>query len=119
MPCPLPRYGEKMQRMLRSEEATFEELYSYACPKFITAGMPAFDNPNANTNMEAYRSQLRAFMGVVLEQKLLPALKQFLKLYSVSASPGHFAWHPEDELGLRMLCPSDEIAVKPTITTML
>lgn len=102
---------------------TFEELFTYACPKFVSAAPPDFANPGANSNMEAFRVQLRwgswpgsarpqadpnpaciqyqrprcphhilppstcrAFMSVVEERKHLPALKQFLKLYSVSAS---------------------------------
>ena len=40
----------------------------------------------ANTNLEAYRTQLAGFMAVVEERRHLPALKQFLKLYSVSAA---------------------------------
>lgn len=31
-------------------DGTFEELFTYACPKFITAAPPALDAPTANTN---------------------------------------------------------------------
>ena len=40
----------------------------------------------ANTNLEAYRAQLAGFMAVVEERRHLPALKQFLKLYSVGGA---------------------------------
>ena len=44
------RYGEKMGKMVRGSEATHEELFSYACPKFVTCAPPNLDTPTANTN---------------------------------------------------------------------
>jgi hypothetical protein len=44
------RYGEKMGKMVRGSEATYEELFSYACPKFVTCAPPNLDAPSANTN---------------------------------------------------------------------
>lgn len=31
----------------------------YACPKFVAAAAPDYGTPGANTNMEAFRAQLR------------------------------------------------------------
>jgi translation initiation factor 3 subunit L len=42
----------------------FDELFTYACPKFITATPPVFDNPSHNTYQEAYRNQLNLFLQV-------------------------------------------------------
>ncbi|KAK9803817.1 hypothetical protein WJX73_002987 [Symbiochloris irregularis] len=82
------KYGEKVTKMVRGGgEGTYEELFTYACPKFITAAPPALDAPTANTNQEVYRLQLRCFLGLVHEQHHLPALKQLLSLYtSISLS---------------------------------
>ena len=44
------RYGEKMGRMVRGVDSAYEELFAYACPKFITAAPPNLDAPTANTN---------------------------------------------------------------------
>ena len=44
------RYGEKMGKMVRGSEATYEELFSYACPKFVTCAPPNLDAPSTNTN---------------------------------------------------------------------
>lgn len=44
------RHGEKMQKMLRGGESAFEELFAYACPKFITPLPPTLDAPSMNTN---------------------------------------------------------------------
>lgn len=38
---------------------TYEELFTYACPKFVAAAPPDYAQPGANTNMEAFRAQLR------------------------------------------------------------
>ncbi|KAL4425846.1 hypothetical protein ABPG75_009862 [Micractinium tetrahymenae] len=76
------KYGEKVRSMTSGSSDTYEELFTYACPKFVSPAGPDFGNPAANTNMEAFRAQLRLFMQVVEERKHLPALKQFLKLYS-------------------------------------
>ena len=42
VPC---RYGEKRQRMVGGDQGVFDELFSYACPKFITASPPNYDAP--------------------------------------------------------------------------
>ncbi len=53
------RYGEKITRMTRGGgESTCEELFTYACPKFITAAPPSLDAPTANTNQVLGRSML-------------------------------------------------------------
>jgi hypothetical protein len=39
------KYADKLQRMARGDEAPFEELFSYGCPKFVSAAPPAYDNP--------------------------------------------------------------------------
>lgn len=77
------KYGEKTRSMLAGSADTFEELFPYACPKFASPALPDYASATANTNQEAYKAQLKAFMSVVEERKHLPALKQVLKLYSV------------------------------------
>jgi translation initiation factor 3 subunit L len=77
------KYGEKARLMTSGDVNTVEELFSYACPKFITTSQsPDWSNPASNVNAEAYRAQLQAFMSVVEQRKHLPAIKQFLKLYT-------------------------------------
>jgi hypothetical protein len=38
--------------MLRGEESAYDKLFSYGCPKFITASPPDWDNPSAGPAME-------------------------------------------------------------------
>jgi hypothetical protein len=33
--------------MFRGDEGLFDEAFMYGCPKFITAALPAYDNPSA------------------------------------------------------------------------
>eukprot|EP00199_Chlamydomonas_sp_CCMP681_P001016 CAMPEP_0119108554 /NCGR_PEP_ID=MMETSP1180-20130426/15070_1 /TAXON_ID=3052 ORGANISM="Chlamydomonas cf sp, Strain CCMP681" /NCGR_SAMPLE_ID=MMETSP1180 /ASSEMBLY_ACC=CAM_ASM_000741 /LENGTH=524 /DNA_ID=CAMNT_0007094179 /DNA_START=26 /DNA_END=1600 /DNA_ORIENTATION=- len=75
------RNADKIARMGRGESAVHDELFTYACPKFITAA-PAYDNPSVNTSQQAFRTQLGLFMAEVRSQSGLPQLKQHLLLYS-------------------------------------
>eukprot|EP00271_Cylindrocystis_brebissonii_P009026 TRINITY_DN23615_c0_g1_i1.p1 TRINITY_DN23615_c0_g1~~TRINITY_DN23615_c0_g1_i1.p1 ORF type:complete len:531 (+),score=143.46 TRINITY_DN23615_c0_g1_i1:193-1785(+) len=79
------KFGEKSARMLRGDESAFDELFSLACPKFITpaASLPnPYDGERGNYNQDAYRLQLKLFLADVRQQQLLPAIRSFLKLYT-------------------------------------
>ncbi len=76
------KYAEKMVKMNGGDEGVFDELFSFACPKFITAAPPNFDDPLANHSQDAYRLQLRLFLAEVRAASLLPLLRSFLKLYT-------------------------------------
>mmetsp|Transcript_41884 Transcript_41884/g.99355 ORF Transcript_41884/g.99355 Transcript_41884/m.99355 type:complete len:181 (-) Transcript_41884:134-676(-) len=70
-----------MQKMVRGDEATYDELFTYACPKFVTVTMPDFTKV-VNTSMEAYRRQLHLFLSEVRKHQLFSTIKQYLKLYT-------------------------------------
>lgn len=78
--------GEKMQRLSNGEIPVYDELFSYACPHFITAAPPAYDgaaSASASASAhEANRNQLQLFIREVRSQQVLPSLKQYLILYS-------------------------------------
>jgi hypothetical protein len=72
------------------EEAlqAFEELFLYACPKFITANPPPYDDAEA---LQAYIEKpptepsarhLSHFLSDVRAQQAVPTLRSFLKLYT-------------------------------------
>eukprot|EP00884_Botryococcus_braunii_P016905 jgi/Botrbrau1/3899/Bobra.0183s0120.1 len=90
-----------MGKLVRGIEGTFEELFAYACPKFITPSLPNLDAPHVNTNQEAYKLQLRCFLGLVHEQRHIPNLKALLKLYSTISLPKLSALMEMDETSLR------------------
>lgn len=49
------KYADKMLRMQRSDETVFDELFSYACPKFITPSPPNYEEPLVNYNQVRWR----------------------------------------------------------------
>lgn len=81
----------------------FEELFLYACPKFITANPPPYDDPNALSallaaaaeaespssttaptplNADSTHRHLDLFLADVGAQLQVPTLRSFLKLYT-------------------------------------
>ncbi|KAI5117616.1 hypothetical protein M0805_001216 [Coniferiporia weirii] len=86
------RYGEQVTRMSRgsAEEVlpAFEELFVYACPKFIAANPPPFEDPEAlavytaDPPAEPAQRHLALFLADVRAQASAPTLRSFLKLYT-------------------------------------
>ncbi|KAJ3186758.1 hypothetical protein HDU85_007578 [Gaertneriomyces sp. JEL0708] len=78
------KYGEQSMKLQRGGEeglATFEELFHFACPKFISPVPPDYDVA-ANTAQEPTRHQQRIFMSEVRTQLSVPTMRSFLKLYT-------------------------------------
>ncbi|KAG4302160.1 hypothetical protein PCK1_001432 [Pneumocystis canis] len=78
------KYGEELLKMQRGGPEcipVFTELFSYACPKFISPLSPDFDNA-LTTVSEHQQHHLKIFISNVENQMMLPALKSYLKLYT-------------------------------------
>jgi translation initiation factor 3 subunit L len=95
-------YSPKLTDLPLSEEAlpAYEELFLYACPKFITANPPPYDNPIAMnallsptsplesptsaqpSSTDAAHRHLSLFLADVAAQAPVPTLRSFLKLYT-------------------------------------
>jgi len=76
------KHGEKQARLRQGEELCFEELFSYAAPKFVPAAPPDYDaieNFNAN---EAHQRQLHLFLQEMRQQQSLPRIGAYMKLYT-------------------------------------
>ena len=59
------KYGEKMNRMQRYDDeafALYDELFSYACPKFITPSAPVYEEPLVNYN-QVHASHITFVVG--------------------------------------------------------
>lgn len=82
------KYEDKMLRMGRGEEAIFGELFAFACPKFVSGAAPNAQQvqSHANPNNEVFNGQVRVFTEAVQGHKHIPALKQYLLLYTVRFS---------------------------------
>ncbi|KAA1477806.1 hypothetical protein DENSPDRAFT_845024 [Dentipellis sp. KUC8613] len=84
------RYSEQIGKMSRGEEglAAFEELFQYACPKFIAANAPPYEDAeqlaayvDAQVGEPSVR-HLALFLADVRAQAAAPTLRSFLKLYA-------------------------------------
>ncbi|KAF7303782.1 Eukaryotic translation initiation factor 3 subunit L [Mycena indigotica] len=92
------RYGDQFAKMARGgEEAVpaFKELFLYACPKFINANAPPYDDAIAiNTILsqpegsdlsdaiDPAQRHLSLLLSDVVAQTPVPTLRSFLKLYT-------------------------------------
>jgi len=85
------KYAEKMLKMSKSDDAgTFEELFAYACPKFISPAPPNYalvledpvKHPPVNYNQEPLALQTKLFLSEVKQQALLATIRSYLKLYT-------------------------------------
>jgi len=102
------KHGEKQGRLQRGEELCFEELFSYACPKFISAALPDFDKAeNFNPN-EAHQRQLHLFLQEVKEQQFLPRIGSYMKLYTAIKTSK-----------LAQLCEMDEEGVRDQLMCVM
>ncbi|KAJ7100599.1 eukaryotic translation initiation factor 3 subunit 6 [Mycena belliarum] len=97
------RYGEQFAKMARGQEdaiPAFKELFLYACPKFINANAPPYDDPVALDALLASTApdtssaefvdspgdpahrHLSLLLSDVVAQTPVPTLRSFLKLYT-------------------------------------
>lgn len=60
--------------------SVFEELFSYACPKFIAA-TGRLDAVNKQ-RVDPHQNQLKIFKSDISNQIMLPTLRSFMKLYT-------------------------------------
>jgi len=93
------KHQDKLDRLFRGEDLCYEELFSYACPKFVTAALPQdFDKFNPN---EAHQRQFNLFISEVKQQKLLPTIRSYMKLYTAIKVSKLAQLCEMDEEGLR------------------
>ncbi|KAI0225377.1 hypothetical protein L0F63_001920, partial [Massospora cicadina] len=82
------KYGEQLTRMRTGEGglATYEELFLYASPKFISPLVPDPEDVN-KIDLNPTQQQLKVFLGEVRHQLLLPTLQSYLGLYTSLSIP--------------------------------
>ncbi|KAF8201095.1 eukaryotic translation initiation factor 3 subunit 6 [Mycena galopus ATCC 62051] len=97
------RYGEQFAKMARGQEdaiPAFKELFLYACPKFINANAPPYDDPIAlgallapaspdpsspefeSSLADPAQRHLSLLLSDVVAYTPVPTLRSFLKLYT-------------------------------------
>jgi translation initiation factor 3 subunit L len=95
------KHVDKQMRLQRGEESCFEDLFSYACPKFVSAAMPDLDSTEAFNANEAHQRQLHLFLQEVKQQQALPTIGSYMKLYTSLQTSKLAQLCEMDEEGLR------------------
>lgn len=84
------KYADKMPRLQQGDPDAVEELFLFACPRFVAACPPPFpgDEDQAataaagNPVLEPMRRQLHVFLREVEQQRMLPTIRSYLRLYT-------------------------------------
>lgn len=87
------KYGEQYGKMVRGGEASlaiFEELFTYASPKYLSLSAPPYDQPDLLPKYTAASSpsenpsahHLTLFVADIKAQLAAPTLRSFLRLYA-------------------------------------
>lgn len=61
------KHGDKLQRIQGvgyEVDAIYDELFSFACPKFITPSTPNWDEPPVNFNQASFAPQSSFFRSL-------------------------------------------------------
>ncbi|XP_061715338.1 eukaryotic translation initiation factor 3 subunit L [Cydia fagiglandana] len=74
-------YHEKMFKMQYGDLTEFESCFTFACPKFLSPCPPPIE-PGSNYGKDAVKHQTQVFMDEVRQQKMLPTIRSYLKLYT-------------------------------------
>ncbi|KAF5307035.1 hypothetical protein FQR65_LT07178 [Abscondita terminalis] len=75
-------YHEKMYKMQYGDLQEFENCFVYACPKFLCPSPPPLDAIPDDYSKEAIQHQTQVFMDEVQQQRMLPTIRSYLKLYT-------------------------------------
>lgn len=71
---------EKQQRLNSGDEATFEDVFTYSCPKFVSPSMPTEAVETFQPN-EPQQRQLKGFLAEVQRQSRFQDIRAYMRLY--------------------------------------
>lgn len=101
--CPYAKVDDALVRLIRdkhssqlakieSGEEGYEDLFIFACPKFVSPAVPNYNITSDNTDetavlhsstgQDAYNLQIKQFMTQMSQQRTLRKLRSYLKLYT-------------------------------------
>lgn len=75
-------YHEKMYKMQCGDVTEFENCFLFACPKFLSPHPPPVDSTPDDYSKQAIKHQTQVFMDEVQQQRMLPTIRSYLKLYT-------------------------------------
>lgn len=75
------KQGDKVARLLHGDMTVYDDLFFNGCPKFLSPVVS--ENPTSPFGQSGPRGlQLQVFKAEVEQQRLIPTLRSFLKLYT-------------------------------------
>lgn len=81
------RHGKQLSKIEAGEEG-YEDLFIFACPKFVTPSVPKYElaitqGASAGPHgQDAYKLQVRHFMNEMANQQTMRKLRSYMKLYT-------------------------------------
>ena len=84
------KHGKQLSKIEAGEEG-YEDLFIYACPKFVNPSVPRYElikKGNVNgvgqqpTGQDAYKLQVKHFMNEMANQQMMRKLRSYMKLYT-------------------------------------
>jgi len=83
------KHGKQLSKIEAGEEG-YEDLFIYACPKFITPSVPRYELASMEgagagagpSNQDAYKLQVKHFMNEMANQQTMRKLRSYMKLYT-------------------------------------
>lgn len=79
------RHGNQLSKIEAGEEG-YEDLFMYACPKFISPSVPKYEDAltegSSTGHDAAYKLQINHFMNEMSNQQTLMKLRSYMKLYT-------------------------------------
>ncbi|KAG0296198.1 hypothetical protein BGZ96_009993 [Linnemannia gamsii] len=107
------KYAEQSNKLTKPEEAlqVFEELFLFACPKFISPNGPNLDDPEVMnlTPFDPVQHYTKIFLAEVRHSILLPTLRSYLKLYTTMGNAKLASFLEVDPEQLRTLLMMSKI----------
>lgn len=76
----MEKFGDQTGKMQRGDLKVFEELFTFACPKFINPATPDY-TVLENTSKKPTMHQCKIFIQEISTQFLIPTIRSYLKLY--------------------------------------
>jgi translation initiation factor 3 subunit L len=79
------RHGNQLSKIEAGEDG-YEDLFIYACPKFINPAVPQYEDAltmgSAHAHDNAYKLQVNHFMNEMSNQQTMMKLRSYMKLYT-------------------------------------
>lgn len=75
-PCSNNILNDKCSLFHLRDLQVFEELFSFACPKFLSPVVPNYDNVHPNYHKEPFQQQLKVFAEEVQQQAQLSTIRR-------------------------------------------